>query len=237
MWEWLAAPIDPTRAHAVGWAVSWHGRSMALAWGLLAPLAVVAARYFKVMPGQDWPRELDNQTWWRSHWIGQLAVLGLTALGLGLIWSVAQGGSLHGRLGYAVVILLIAQVALGYFRGSKGGPTAPELRGDHYDMTPWRRMFELVHKSAGYLLLILGAVTVATGLWHANAPRWMWAGIGLYWGALFALALIFQRLGWAIDTYQAIWGPSEAHPGNLRPARGWGMRRLKTGESENVRSH
>jgi hypothetical protein len=58
--DWLLAPIDATRAHEVGFAVSWHARSMVLAWAVLAPLAVVIARYFKVLPGQDWPRELDR---------------------------------------------------------------------------------------------------------------------------------------------------------------------------------
>ena len=51
--DWLLAPIDPTRAHEVGLAISWHARLMVLGWGILAPLAVIIARFFKVMPGQD----------------------------------------------------------------------------------------------------------------------------------------------------------------------------------------
>jgi hypothetical protein len=41
-------------------------------------------------------------------------------------------------------------------------------------------------------------------------------------GAAFAR---WQRAGRCIDTYQAIWGPDPAHPGNRRPPVGWGVRR------------
>ena len=49
--EWLLAPIDQARAHEIGLGVAWHGRSMVLAWGVLAPLAVLIARFYKVLPG------------------------------------------------------------------------------------------------------------------------------------------------------------------------------------------
>jgi len=222
MWEWLAAPINPARAHEVGFAVAWHARSMTLAWAVLAPLAVLAARFLKVLPWQNWPQELDTQLWWRCHWIGQTAVLLLTVFGLGLILPHVQASSWHGRLGYGVIALTLLQIGLGVFRGTKGGPTAPAAdgspRGDHYDMTPWRIMFERVHKSLGYLLLALAVVTVTFGLWHANAPRWMWLAILLWWGVLAALSLRLQRKGWAVETYKAIWGPDPAHPGNQHAA-------------------
>ena len=57
--EWLLSPIDGARAHEVGFAVSWHARTMVLGWGVIAPLAVILARFFKILPGQDWPRALD----------------------------------------------------------------------------------------------------------------------------------------------------------------------------------
>ena len=60
MWDWLLGPIDPSRAHEVGTLISWHARTMVLAWGILAPLAVMIARFFKVLPSQNWPGELDN---------------------------------------------------------------------------------------------------------------------------------------------------------------------------------
>ncbi|GFE50871.1 hypothetical protein So717_26240 [Roseobacter cerasinus] len=227
--EWLFAPIDPARAHEVASGVAWHGRSMVLAWGILAPLAVLIARFYKVLPGQDWPQELDSQVWWRGHWMGQSLVLLLTGVGLGLVFQTGEPRDLHAKLGYSVIVLVCAQVGLGVFRGTKGGPTSPapdgSLRGDHYDMTPWRVMFEWVHKSVGYALLLLASLTLLLGMWDANAPLWMWLVITLWWIGFALLFVALQRQGHAVDTYQAIWGPGTEHPGNHRKPIGWGIRR------------
>jgi hypothetical protein len=232
MMDWLTLPLDLARAHEVGPAVAWHGRIMVLAWGILAPLAVIAARFFKIMPGQDWPRELDNTTWWRTHKHGQNSVFGLTLAGIAMaLLGAGNPGPyfVHEWLGYGVLALLCLQVLLGYFRGSKGGPTPPapdgSLRGDHYDMTPRRLGFEMSHKTLGYALLLLGCTAIALGLWLANAPRWMAFVIGLWWTGLLVLGLVLQWRGFAADTYQAIWGPDESHPGNRMPSQGWSMRR------------
>ena len=251
--DWLFAPIDPTRAHDVGLAVSWHARSMVLAWGVLAPLAVLAARFFKIMPGQDWPRELDNQAWWRSHWMGQVIVTGLSGVGLALVLPLNFAEmSLHNWLGLVLLLFLIVQLFLGVTRGSKGGPTAPapdgSPRGHHYDMTPWRHFFEAAHKSLGYAALGLGVVVIVTGLWKANAPVWMWVGLGIWWTGLVIAFIIFQRRGMAVDTYQAIWGADLNHPGNRLPLPGWGVRRpgdkqkdgtedVRSDRRDRVRSH
>ena len=84
MIDWLLAPIDPARGHEVAAAVAWHGRLMVLAWGLLFPLGIFAARFFKVTPGQDWPARLDNKAWWHGHrglqYAGGLAMLAALAL-------------------------------------------------------------------------------------------------------------------------------------------------------------
>ena len=231
MWEWLLSPIDASRAHEVGFAISWHARSMVLGWGVLAPMAVLVARFFKVMPGQDWPRQLDNQAWWRSHWMGQTLVLGLTFLGLALVmppsWSEM---SLHRWMGYTVLIGIFAQIALGLARGTKGGPTAPAadgtLYGDHYNMTVRRRAFELSHKTLGYGVLLLAAATIVVGLWDANGPHWMWVMLFTWW-VMFALVFgILQKRGMAVDTYQAIWGTDPAHPGNMQPRTEYETRQL-----------
>ena len=240
--EWLLAPIDPARAHEVGLAISWHARVMVLAWGVLAPLAVLIARYFKVMPGQKWPRELDNQVWWRSHWMGQSLVVGLSVFALVLVlptdWSNV---ALHTWCGYGLLVAMVLQVLVGVCRGSKGGPTAPSAdgspRGHHYDMTPHRRAFETVHKALGYATLALGVVTIFLGLWQVNAPVWMWGALILWWIGLCVAFVVLQARGMAIDTYQAIWGDDPAHPGNQRPDPGWGVRRLGNTKGEpHVRS-
>ena len=241
MWEWLLSPVDASRAHEVGLAVSWHGRTMVMGWGVLAPLAVITARFFKVWPGQDWPREVDHLAWWRTHWIGQSIVLALSITGLVLVLPVnLVQMSAHNWLGYGVFSLLILQVLLGLFRGSKGGPTAPapdgSVRGHHYDMTRWRLVFETVHKSTGYAVLILAAVTILFGLWKANGPNWMWLALILWWAGLVSTFVVLQKRGMAIDTYQAIWGVDPTHPGNARPHPGWGVRRYEKKDEAHVRS-
>lgn len=230
MWEWLLAPIDAARPHEVSQAIAWHARTMVLAWGVLAPLAVLIARFFKIMPGQNWPQELDNVVWWRCHWIGQCLVLALSVAGFALIATRGTAvASLHGLLGYTLLTGLIAQSLLGFFRGSKGGPTAlaPDgsPRGHHYDMTPRRLMFEALHKTLGYGLLALAMLTILVGLWTANAPNWMWVALVIWWVALGLAFARLQQRGMAVDTYQAIWGDDPSHPGNQRPAPGWGVRR------------
>lgn len=227
--DWLIAPIDQTRVHENSFAVFWHGRLMVLAWAILAPLAVIIARFFKVMPGQDWPRVLDNPVWWRVHWMGNSAVAGLTLVGFALVWWSASGpATAHNRIGFVVLGLLFVQVLLAVFRGSKGGPTAPtgdgSLRGDHYDMTLRRRVFEVVHKSLGYCALFLAAPAILSGLWKANAPVWIWIVIGLTWILTGAVFVLLQRRGRAVATYHAIWGDAPSPPGNCSPKTDVGMR-------------
>lgn len=223
------APIDPGRAHAVGFAVAWHARAMVLGWGVLVPLGIIAARFFKVLPGQDWPRDLDNPVWWAAHRGCQYGSGILMLAGLALVWSGAGATALHARLGWGALMLAGVQFAGAWLRGSKGGPTAPapdgSLRGDHYDMTPRRLVFEVVHKAAGYAALACAIAAILTGLWHANGPRWMWAVLLLWWSGLAVLTALLQRRGLALDTYQAIWGPDPRHPGNRRRPIGLGIRR------------
>jgi len=225
MIDWLLAPIDPDRAHEVSALISWHGRMMVLAWGALFPLGILIARFWKITPLQDWPRELDNKTWWHAHlglqYSGGIAML----LGLALILFAGAGDSTHAYLGWVITGFAGLQFLAGWLRGTKGGPTEETLRGDHFDMTPRRLAFEHFHKFAGYGLMAMACWGILSGMWLANAPVWMWAGLALWWGALLAAFLILQQRGMAVDTYQAIWGPDPALPGNSRRPIGWGVRR------------
>lgn len=221
MWEWLLLPIDAARAHEVGFYLSWHGRLMTLAWAVLVPIGILAARYYKVTPRQDWPRQLDNKVWWRTHLFCQNTAIVLTLVAVVLIWLARDfrwWSGYHFVLGWAIVVLAIVQGLGGLLRGTKGGPTARaadgSLHGDHYDMTRRRLVFEGVHKVAGYLALVLSAAAVLTGMWRANAPHWMWLAL-LGWGMVLAVLVRWRmKHHRAIDTYQAIWGPDPVHPGN-----------------------
>jgi hypothetical protein len=197
---------------------------MVLAWGALFPLGVLVARFYKITPRQDWPRELDNKAWWHAHltlqYAGGGALLGALAL---ILLAGGAGDSTHAYLGWVITGIAALQFAAGWLRGTKGGPTEPELRGDHFDMTPRRLAFEHFHKTAGYALLAFAAWGILSGMWMANAPLWMWLGLGLWWTLLIAAFVVLQRRGQAIDTYQAIWGPDPDLPGNQRKPIGWGV--------------
>jgi len=222
---WLMAPLSGAATHEIAPWAYWHARLMVLAWGVLLPLGALAARYFKVLPRQAWPRQLDSQHWWRAHRLLQWAGVLLMTVGVALALGRAAAGGWHAPLGWCLVSLGWAQVLGGYLRGSKGGPTDQRLRGDHYDMTARRVWFERLHKALGWLA-ILGAVgVIALGLVAADAPRWMPLALGAWWLLLAALAWRWQRAGRCVDTYQAIWGPDPAHPGNHAAPIGWGVQR------------
>lgn len=225
MIDWLLAPIDLARAHDVPASLSWHARMMVLAWVVLVPLGILCARYLKVTPRQNWPQELDNRTWWHLHRLFQYSagVIMLAGLGLALarpeaVASLTEQAWIHRALGWAVIWLACVQFASAILRGSKGGPTSPapdgSLRGDHYDMTPRRIVFEWVHKNSGRIALVLSVPVVISGLWQLNAPHWMWLITALWWAAVGCAAALAERYMGAHATYQAIWGPDPSHPGN-----------------------
>lgn len=236
MIDWLLAPIDASRAHDLGAAVSWHGRTMVLVWAVLIPAGVIAARYFKVTPAQNWPDVLDNPWWWHLHRRTQMLAGVLMLVGLALVLarpampaSVTAGLWLHHWLGWSVLALALSQFTSALLRGTKGGPTSPaadgSLRGDHFDMTPRRRLFEYLHKFGGLLAVLLSVPALTTGLWQANAPVWMWLVLSLWWLWLALCVGVLEQRVSTLDTYQAIWGPDPALPGNQRRPIGFRVRR------------
>ena len=228
--EWLLAPIDAARVHDVGWQLSWHARLMVLAWGVMVPLGVLAARFFKVLPKQDWPRVRDSQAWWVFHRVMQYSASVLMVVAVWLIYNappMAITSGPHAYLGWLILALVVVQVAGGVLRGSKGGPTEADLRGDHFDMSFKRLVFEVVHKGAGYAALILSVAAILSGMWQANAPVWMFIVLPIWWSVLIVLFVTCQRRGMAIDTYQAIWGPDPNLPGNQRKPIGVGVRQSR----------
>ena len=230
--SWLLQPIDSHRQHQVDMRVSWHARLMVAAWAILFPVGILAARFFKITPRQDWPSRVDNPTWWHLHRCFQYAGGAAVLIAWFLIWQVASRPAemhLHRILGYATVGLCAVQFISAWLRGSKGGPTDPapdgSWSGDHYDMTLRRLLFEHCHKKLGYLAFGLSVGATLSGLWMANGPRWMWLGLSIWWGLLVLLFAELQRRSMAVDTYQALWGPDTRHPGNRRKPIGWGIAR------------
>jgi len=82
-----------------------------------------------------------------------------------------------------------------------------------------RLAFEIIHKTAGYIALLLAFVAVLTGIWEANGPRWMWISLIAWWCSLLLFSLRQERTRRCPDTYQALWGPDPIHPGNKKKKR------------------
>lgn len=230
--DWLFLPIDISRPHNVGFYVSWHARFMMAAWIVLFPTGIIVARFFKIWPRQDWPKELDNTTWWKIHRWSQYSGAILVLIALYLIWGTADGsasGYSHRLFGWTAIVLCAYQILSGLFRGSKGGPTSlhedGSLKGDHYDMSVHRVIFEYTHKFGGYLALLSAWVSIYFGLWTANAPNWMFIVTVIWMTFLTWFYLHLQSKGMAIDTYQAIWGNDPELPGNKIKPIGFGIRR------------
>ena len=240
--DFLLRPISGATEHHISHAHQWHARFMVLAWGVLIPSGILIARYFKITPRQNWPRQLDNQFWWISHLVLQIGGCVLSVVALVHVFGTGgTGGTLaavHGVLGWSIMLLALTQLVGGALRGTRGHHQVvldEELRaligsGDHYLMTLRRCVFEYAHKLSGYAALVLSMVNILLGLTLSDAPRWMWLVIVLFWCALAALAFALQRQGRCIDTYQAIYGPEPALPGNRRAPIGWGVRRYSAEE-------
>lgn len=231
MIDWLLTPLSGALTHELSPVIAWHARCMVLAWGVIVPMAVLIARYWKIWPGQRWPLELDSKVWWHAHRFGQCVALALMSLGAYLAWNASASPSshvikLHSNLGWFLVFLGWLQVLGGWLRGTKGGPGEPSLRGDHFDMTQRRRIFEWSHKLLGWLALGLACVTIALGWVLADAPRWMILMMALWWAVLIAFGWRWQQQAKCIDTYQAIWGPDSSLPGMKFAPIGLGIRRV-----------
>jgi Eukaryotic cytochrome b561 len=238
MIDWLITPLSGALTHSLAPMTAWHARCMVLAWGVLVPVGILVARYWKIWPGQAWPFELDNKMWWHLHRMVQSAALVLMSLGAWLMWSnksdVQADLGLHGVLGWAVLGAAWLQVLGALLRGTKGGPTDTLMEGDHYLMTAHRRRFEWLHKSLGWGSLALAMVTIVLGLIQADAPRWMVVMIFFWWCALAALAWRWQRQNKCIDTYQAIWGNKISLPGMAHLPVGWGIHRVDHDSSKHI---
>ncbi len=225
--------------HAEGFppAIVAHGALMATAWAAMLPAGVAIARWRKVTRGQRFPDQLDNQFWWNRHRQLQYGGLALTGLGLAAI-LVPTGGSFagsHAQAGLVVVALAALQLALGALRGSKGGPTDPAAdparpetwRGDHFDMTPRRVVFERLHKALGWGLLAGGAAAIWLGAAIIGPPPGLLLVLALPYLVLLAFAARQAATSRRVDTYVAIWGGLRSphlRPGLVPPPPGTGPR-------------
>jgi len=210
----LAACLGDAAAGTLSPAHALHAGLMIYAWGIVLPAGTIVARYFKVTRDQDFPRETDNRFWWTWHRVFQTLGMMLATAGALVMHAAGSSGfaSWHSRIGAGVLLLGWLQIAAALLRGTMGGPTDTTLRGDHYDMTPRRLVFEALHKSIGWITLGLAAVALASGTILANAPDLAMMALGIIIGVHLLAIFQFAHSGRWVDTYRALWG----HPAPAR---------------------
>eukprot|EP01135_Chromosphaera_perkinsii_P007995 Nk52_evm67s1073 gene=Nk52_evmTU67s1073 len=150
-----------------------HGLFMAISWGMLLPVGVVIARYFKH----------KDPLWFQLHRIIQLS--GVLLFILGLVFGIlarASGGShfqfAHGIIGIIVILLGIAQPIGAFFRPHKDAPK--------------RWIFNLLHWWGGRIALALGVVNISLGFFMIIAPEGAWIAWYVYLGIFIVVVIVFE---------------------------------------------
>ncbi|XP_074296186.1 cytochrome b561, DM13 and DOMON domain-containing protein At5g54830-like [Silene latifolia] len=128
-----------------------HGFMMFLAWGILLPGGVMAARYLKNLKGDGW---------FKIHVYLQYS--GLVIVLLGFLFAVAElkglyVTSLHVKLGMTAITLACFQPINALLRPKKPASGEPPLR---------RVIWEYSHVIAGRSVIIIGMAALLTGMKH-----------------------------------------------------------------------
>ena len=181
-------------ANGTLWKV--HGVLMALAWGLFAPMAVGAA-VLRVFVDRL-AGEQNKGTWFKVHLCLNVLVLVLTIAGFAVAFVAKREGEgeeeeeeeeeeekiegVHGRLGVAIMVLVVLQSIAGYFRPGLPKPASEEKdkhidsrdATDRTDATKseaptaqkslGRMAWEILHRVSGMALLGMGWYNCHTGI-------------------------------------------------------------------------
>jgi len=212
--------------------INWdyHALLMFGIWFVLIPAALLFIRFGKPKPTtygiplgiSRFDRRL---LWWTLHYSLLYLAIALSIAGaLIAIWlSGGFSGTLHAWFGSGTILLGTLQIISAWFRGSHGGKHGAESdpqdrstwSGDHFDMTAKRRWFEVYHKTAGYIVIVMAVGTAASGLWQFWMPGIAIAFI-LVMIVVLILATALQAYGLNVDTYQSVYGNHPDHPFNKR---------------------
>jgi len=207
---------------------NYHAVLMFLIWMVLVPPSIISIRYFKPKPTPYGIREkvkLSNTAWWWFHvhkYILYLAI-GLLLVGAAVALAASHGfsGSVHSMFGILTVVLGCLQVASSWFRGTHGGryyytadPNDPSTwRGDHFNMTLRRRIFEAFHKNVGYFACFFAVGAVTSGLVQFPMPILTLVMLATAL-VILALCLVLEYKGRKFDTYRSVFGNDPDHPYN-----------------------
>jgi uncharacterized Zn-binding protein involved in type VI secretion len=131
-----------------------HGILMFVAWGVLAPVAMMIARFAK-----QWPWFGDNGRWFK-HFHRPMMILAVLITWASFIIALimVEGNHFmvtHTYFGLVVVICATYQPINAAMRGT---------HEDHAQMTRKRVIFETVHKATGRTAILIGLVAIPTGI-------------------------------------------------------------------------
>ncbi|KAK4375213.1 hypothetical protein RND71_005890 [Anisodus tanguticus] len=159
-----------------------HGFMMFMAWGILLPCGILAARYLKHVKGDGW---LQIHVY--------LQYSGLSIVFLGFLFAVAElrdlsFSSLHVEFGMLGIVLAIAQPVNAYIR--------PKKPGSGEEVSSKRRLWEYIHVIMGRGAIVVGIAALITGMKHLgqryddeDVHRLMWALI--LWILVGALTVMY----------------------------------------------
>lgn len=154
-----------------------HGVVMFLTWGVVTPVAILIARYFKHI----------GHLWYQLHMGLQMATLVLHLTGFALAVRAAEGtthfGGLHQVVGLMATLALFAQIALGFLANRMFSPGR-----DKVPVWPDR-----VHWWLGRVLLGGTAFNIFLGLALYKADAWAFYLFALWLVALAALVLVLEQ--------------------------------------------
>ena len=191
-----------------------HGLLMLLGWGILLPLGVTIARFGRGL----------GPLWFTLHWMLQVAgvVLMFAAFIVGILmnqsspFAISLSARPHAVIGLLVVVLGLQQAVNGCARPhvTKGVPP-----------TTYRRVWEIVHKVGGRVMLLLGIINPFWGFAHLGLGPFV---VVLYsiWVGVLTLFWVFATLAGyptketnpsAIATFFGSLWP----PGACAPLRAW----------------
>ncbi|KAL6509673.1 hypothetical protein OROGR_022983 [Orobanche gracilis] len=159
-----------------------HGFIMFLAWGILLPGGILAARYLK---------HVKDDSWFRIH--VNLQYSGLAVVFLGFLFAVAELrgltlDSLHVKFGMLAILLAVAQPVNAYLRPKRPAP------GE--EASSQRVMWEYSHFITGRCAMLVGIAALISGMKHLgerygdeNVHGLSWALI--VWFLIGALTVIY----------------------------------------------
>ncbi|KAL8054527.1 hypothetical protein ABFX02_05G142000 [Erythranthe guttata] len=129
-----------------------HGFMMFLAWGILLPAGILAARYLK---------HVKDDSWYRIHVYLQYS--GLAIVFLGFLFAVAELrgltlDSVHVKFGMLAILLAVAQPMNAYLRPKKAAIGEESSRK--------RIVWEYTHIITGRCALVVGFAALISGLKH-----------------------------------------------------------------------